>query len=97
MNSSVGLAATRIAAMAPVTRPDTRTPSAYASRTRAAPQSGFTMNGPQPPPILMNIAISSGNPGAYVGTMVWPAAGRYASGANVQSALGHGTEVAKSW
>src|SRR3954454_18011204 len=93
----VGLLAVNSAASAPVARPETCTPSAKVERISTAPASGVMMNAPQLPSRVMNTAIRSGKPGAYVGTIVWLAPGRYPSGVKLQSALGHGTSAAKSW
>ena len=61
----VGLLAVNSAASAPVARLETCKPSANVKRTSSAPVAGVTMNAPQVlPPIFMNIAISSGSPGA---------------------------------
>jgi hypothetical protein len=60
----VGQLAVNSAASAPVARPETCTPSTKVKRTSSALDRGVTMNAPQLPPIFMNIAISSGSPGA---------------------------------
>src|SRR3954467_7010889 len=62
----VGLLAVNSAASAPVARPETCTPSAKVERTSTAPDSGVMMKAPQLPTTVMNIAIRSGKPGAYV-------------------------------